>query len=198
MLGGSVEGAGVPAPITIDPSTIVLNIPDINQPITNDIKLAYRVGNAKPSAISVIGSIDAVENGEIDLATVKNTLKAQQKIALQDVDLSAASAVVKDAEIGGIVNGALDVNAQGITGISANGEFIATNVEYAGPALEDRLVLDRVSIPIQVTRTQIDANNALIKIERLGVDSSLVKLNVVGQVQEVALNNIAAKQKARR
>src|SRR5688572_26667975 len=71
VLGGSVTGEGVPAPITIDPSTIVINIPDINQPITNDIKLAYRVGNAKPSAISVIGSIDAVENGEIDLATVK-------------------------------------------------------------------------------------------------------------------------------
>ncbi|MBC8106071.1 MAG: hypothetical protein H7Z14_05740, partial [Anaerolineae bacterium] len=199
VLGGSVEGEGVPAPIAIDPSTIVLNIPDINQPITNDIKLAYRVGDSKPSAISMNGSIDAVENGKVDLEKVQQTLKAQQKIVLANVDLAGASPMLKkslgaDADVAGIVGGMLDVNAVGITGISANGMIEATNVAFAGAGLKDRLQLQKVSIPIQVTRTVVDANTTLIKIEKLSVNSPLVNVNVAGQVPEQALNNLAAKK----
>ncbi|CAN5459253.1 hypothetical protein BH09PLA1_BH09PLA1_08610 [soil metagenome] len=194
ILGGSVEGAGVPAPITINPSTIVLNVPDINRPITNDVKLAYRVGDSRPSTISISGSIDAVKDGKIDMDQVATTLKAQQKITLQDLDTSAASAFVPNGEVAGIVNGTLDVNAQGITGISANGEFIATDFAFAGAGLPDRLRLKQISIPIQVTRTVVDANTTLIKIEKLAVNSSLVNFTVSGEVPEQALQNLADKK----
>ncbi len=199
ILGGSVTGAGVPAPITIEPSTVLLDIPDVNQPIQDNIKLAYRLGDAKPSTISVSGTVDAVEGGKVDLKTIDSKLKAQQKIALDNVDLGAATPILKkslgeDAELGGIASGALDVNAQGLTGISANGELRVDDAKFAGAGLKDQLALKNISVPIQITRTVVDANNTQIKIEKLAVNTPLANVNVSGQVQQEALLNLADKK----
>src|SRR5205085_2906203 len=43
-LRGTITKAGMPAPLVIDPSDIVLKIPDSNSPISNEIKLVCRVG----------------------------------------------------------------------------------------------------------------------------------------------------------
>ena len=161
LTGGTIGGPGMPTPVTIDPSTIVINIPDINKSIENNIALRYHTADGKRSEISVAGSISFAANGKVDLSK----LRAQQKITTTDVNLAAAKPFIGVGEIAGLLNGSLDLAAEGLTGLSATGGFIVTDAVFAGGGIKDRLALAKIDIPVHVTRTVVDANTTLLKIE---------------------------------
>ncbi len=194
IAGGKISGRGLATPVTISPSTVTLNVPDINQPITNAIALKYTIGNAT-SSIDVNGTIDAVKNSQLDL----DQLKADETVKLTNVDLAAAKPFAADAlgpngQIGGIASGTLAIKAEGITGISSSGQIDIANFLFSGAGLADTLKLDKVAIPLQVTRTVVDANTTTIKIEKLGVNSALVNVDITGQVQQESLTKLANNQ----
>ena len=72
-LRGTIHHPSLPAPLVLEPSSIKLNIPDSNQPIENDVKLVYRLGNDPAGTITASGKIDAIENNrvQIDKLTAK-------------------------------------------------------------------------------------------------------------------------------
>ncbi|MGH7179263.1 MAG: hypothetical protein ACREJC_17935, partial [Tepidisphaeraceae bacterium] len=195
ILGGRISGQGVPQPVEIQPGTISVSIPDINGPISNSVSLAYRVGNGATSSMKLSGTVSAVRGNVVDL----EKLTAEQNLTLSNVDLSAATPVARqsmgpDGQLSGILNGSLDVKAQGLTGISALGQLLITDARFAGGGLKDELKLAKIDIPIQVIRTVVDANTTLIKIEKLSVTTPLASADVAGQVTQQSIERLAASQ----
>jgi hypothetical protein len=195
ILNGSVDAPDMP-PVHLDKSQIVANITDINKPIEQSATFAYHVGNddSIKSSIEASGTVDAIENNQLD----PKNLVAKEKILLKDVNLAAASPFLKksgqDMQVTGVVNGAIDVNAQGLTGLSAVGDMNSSRpIEVAGGPLKggDKLTLASLAIPINVTRTA-QGNTALIKIESTGIKSPLINVAITGQLDEQSLNNLAA------
>lgn len=189
---GTVEAANTP-PVYVDQSSAVVTITDINKPIENNVKLVYRIGeNKDASTIQTSGTVDAIENNVVNI----DKLVAAEKIVLQNVNFAAAEPFAKKSDptmkIGGIANGTLDVSAQGLTGISANGNIVVANLVFGGgPLGADQFKTSQLTIPITVTRTVVDATTTLIKIEKLGAEMSQATVAISGQVNEQALLNLS-------
>lgn len=192
LLGGQISGEGVPAPVTVEPGSVALDFPDINKPIQNAVKLAYRVGAAATSEIALAGTVDVgIQNNKLDLDKLTDNLKADQKLDLNNVDLAAAEPVLgPDMQVGGIAAGGLAINAVGITGISANGKITVANAKFASKGLPDVVQVKDISIPIEVTRTVLDANTTVIDIKTLKVVTPLSVVEVTGQFQEQMLDRL--------
>ena len=189
---GTIETPENP-PVHVGKSTAVLNIPDINQPISNDVRLALRVGDASaPGAVTAAGTVDLADNNRLNV----EQLVADQKIALVNVDLAAAAPFVPGVRLGGVSNGALEVKApNGISSISAAGEIVVENLIAGGEALSgDTFKTTRLAIPVQVTRTTSD-DTSVIKIEKLGIQMPEATVAVVGQVPEQAIQNLLDRKK---
>ncbi|WP_428937897.1 hypothetical protein [Fontivita pretiosa] len=190
---GTLEGPAGAPPVHVDPSSVVVNIPDINRPIENAVKLAYHVGNdERKSTIEISGTVDAIEN---NLPNIEQ-LVASLKISLANVQLAAAEPFLRkiweDVKLAGVLNGALDAQVKGLSGLSGNGQIIADSLLFAGGPLKgDTYRTSRLAIPIQITRTELDANTTLIRIEKLGVATDQATITLAGQVPEQALLNLA-------
>ena len=192
---GTVEAAGLQT-VHIDPSTAVINIPDINKPIADDVKLAFHVGEETPGTVTLAGTVDAVQNNKLDL----DQLAADQKINIANVNLAAAGPFLKqakvDAQLGGVANGAIHASApNGIAGISTDGEIVVSDLLVGGGMLKgDTFKSDRLTIPLQITRTVVDPNTTVIKIEQLGVQMPEANMSVTGQVTQEALMRLKDQQ----
>src|SRR5690606_8680802 len=102
----------VAQPIFIEPSRIAITITDINQPISNDVNLVFRVGDNAPGTIKLSGQADIAEAGKLAL----EKLTARQSLSIASLDLAAASAFAPaDITLAGVANGALEINATGTT-----------------------------------------------------------------------------------
>jgi uncharacterized protein involved in outer membrane biogenesis len=112
-----------------------VKIPDINQPITNDLKLVTRVGDAQPGTLTVVGQADIAENNElkIDLEQIRQTIR------LENID-SAGVAFLVPADTGittlaGVLNG--ELTAQGAPeGFTLSAALKAAGLAFGGPVLE--------------------------------------------------------------
>ncbi len=183
---GSVESPDRPT-VHINPSTAVVDISSVNQPVKNEVKLVYRVGDGQPGTVQTSGSLDVAENNQLQV----EKLSADQKLSLSSVDLVAISPFLQGTQLGGIANGALDLKAQSLAGISANGQIIVDSLAIGGEALNgDTFRSSKVTLPVQVTRTPLDSNSTLIKIEKLGIEMPEATVAVTGQVPESALLNL--------
>ena len=86
--------AGTDKPvIQIQPSTAVVDIPDINSTITDDIQLAYAAADGPVGTLHVVGKADVAKNNVLDI----DNMVADQKIDLSGIDLKALSALLKIA-----------------------------------------------------------------------------------------------------
>src|SRR5688572_2334808 len=187
---GTVETPDAP-PVHVGKSTVLVNITDINQPISNDVKLAFRVGDQQPGTVTAVGTVDVADGNQLNI----EKLVADQKVALSNVDLGAAAALVPGVQLGGVSNGALDVKAQGLAGISANGEIVVENLVAGGEVLNgDTFRTSRLALPVQITRT-VDGETTLIKIEKLGIQMPEATVAIVGQFPEQAVLNLLDKKK---
>lgn len=189
---GTIEGAGVAKPIHVQPSTAVVHITDINQPIQNEVKLAYNVEGGATSTIEARGTVDAIKNNVVSL----ETLSAGQKVSLANVNLAAVEPFLKtmgaDTRLAGLVSGGIDIKAEGLTGISADGNILINSFRFSGgPLGADAFQTEQIAIPVKVTRAVVDPSTTLIKIETVNVTMAQANLAVTGQITEQALLNLA-------
>ncbi|HEY7088698.1 MAG TPA: hypothetical protein VH518_11455 [Tepidisphaeraceae bacterium] len=188
---GTIEGEGVKEPIHVEPSTAVVTISDINQPIQNQVKLAYHVGDSgATSTVQAQGTVQAIKNNILDIPN----LSAGQNIALSNVNLAAAEPFLKalgeDTRLAGLMSGGVDLKAQGLTGVSANGEIVINGLSFGGgPLGADTFKTDKISIPVNITRTG-EGNAAVIKFDNVGAQMSQASFKITGQVPEQAVLNL--------
>ncbi len=179
---GNVQGEALPAPVTIEPSQIVLNIPDINKTITNAINLTYRVGSGPVSSVSLAGGVDVVENRRI--VPVK-AMVVDQKLELNNVDLGVASPLMKvakvNAQVAGVANGAVRLNMAGIGKLTAEGGIKVANFLLGGDVLKGDVFKSKlVELPVNVSR-QTAEGVTVLAIDRLGVQFDQGRIMLSGK-----------------
>src|SRR5207245_861157 len=103
----------------INPSNLAVVLTGLNDPIKNDIQLAFTVEDparpgavVRPGAIALNGTADLFENGKLRL----DTASAKEQLKLSDVDVAAANPFLAIAQLkltlAGLANGTFDVNLQ--------------------------------------------------------------------------------------
>ncbi|HYO09095.1 MAG TPA: hypothetical protein VER17_08985, partial [Tepidisphaeraceae bacterium] len=177
--------------VQVDPSTFVVNIPDINGPIANEGTLTYRVNDAPPSTVAINGSVDAIEGNKIDL----EKLVASQDIKVTNADLAAAAPFLKkpgeDVTLAGIADGALRVNAKGMKDAAVEGQFNVANFAFGGTALKgDVYRSGKIIFPISVTAAP-SGDTTLVTIKQFRAETDHVVVQATGNVTQQALQNVA-------
>jgi hypothetical protein len=183
-------------PIQLDNGDVTVTIPDINSPITNDVKLAYRVGQSPPGTISVSGTVDAIENNVVNV----DKLAADEKVTLAQVDLAAAEPFLQSPDakttLSGVADGTLQLKAAGLNSAGVDGQLNVKDFAYGGDALKGDVYKSAgVAIPISVATDAAGANDTLVTIKTLKVDTDHVALDVSGSATQNALMNLAAQKK---
>lgn len=175
-----------------------VKIADINKGVDTDLKFVYDVmeGNAAgtPSTITVVGSADAVEKNELDLAN----LSAKLKLALANVQTKAAEPVltmlgVKDITADAAIDGVFDVDLQpGQTG-GAQGEFSIAVAALRVPQLPDTYsTKEPIKLPIIVSRVT-ENGVSRIKID-IRATTPEMKASIIGDLPEAALQRLSENQ----
>ncbi len=209
---GTIDGPGLKGRagadvVHIDPSSAVVQITDINEPITDDVKLVYRLGNNMASTVSLAGTIDAVEdNTLIDFANDVNKLIADQKLEVGNVDLAAAkpfinatppgqAATTQPTDLGGIANGSITLKSDGRNSLAAQGAIVVSNVLVGGGPLHgDVFKSSKLNLPVNVTATAVGGGTTLLNIQRLGVETDQATIALTGKATQQALQNLAEKK----
>ncbi len=198
---GTIDGPGVAEVVHIEPSTAVVKITDINQPISDDIKLVYRAGESTPATISVAGVVDAIQNNQVvDFAKDLTKLSADQKLQLTNVDLATAKPFLnkQDSEamqLGGIANGTLTLKADGKSRFAADGAIAVSDfVAGGGPLRGDVYKSAKVSLPVNVSATAAGPDNTVLDIQQLGLQTDQASISLTGKASQQALVNLAAKK----
>ena len=178
--------------VEIKPSTLTANLAGINSPIENDAKIAFAIGGADAGTLAASGTIDAIENNQIDLGQ----LKADQKISTQKINLAALQPLLTraglDLTAAGTLDGAAQVKADGADG-SLAGTFTVDQAAFSGKLLKgDTLKFASINVPLDV---KIDTSKP--GVTRVTFTQFAVKLpdgnglNVTGVVDADALQRVA-------
>lgn len=182
------------AKIDIRPGTGgTVKIDDINKGVAPDLKLVYDIGTGQSSTISINGSVDAVQNNQLDL----KSLAAQIKLALKDVDLAVARpalaiAGVNGVDLAGVANGQIDADLKDGQSGSIKGTPTITGLAFAHPALADKYSAREVSLPIDIART-VAADASKIDIDIKAIAPELTA-SISGMIPESAIENLVAKK----
>ena len=189
-----IGGTALAPPLIIEPGEAVVTVTDINSAIENTVKLALRLGDKPAGSVDVAGKIDAIENRRLDLSK----LVADQSVRLAGIDFAALTPLVRiaglEGTLAGVMNGQLAITADGLTQARADGELSIANLAAADfPQLAgDTFRTARVTVPVRVSRTVVDANTTLLKIESLKLDMPEAMIAVAGELTEQSLQNVAA------
>lgn len=171
-------------------------ISDINAPITTDLKFLYDVDNKPQGTITLAGTADAVNNNKIDTTKILDTLVADMKLTLANVDLSAAKSILvlqnrSDTELAGVVDGVLAFKTDGVSALSAEGEIDVRTFGVKDPALSgDSLSIATISMPLKLSRT-VSGADAVLKPEKLRIEMPQGFIDVAGEMNQSALTNLA-------
>ena len=189
----TVSGPAVASPIHLDSGDVIVNIPNINAPITNDAKFVYHVGQSPPSTIAMAGTVDAIENNTVNL----DQLAADQKLEITKADLAAVEPFLQSPTaktvLAGIANGTLQLKA-GADNAGVKGALAVTDFAYGGDALKrDIYKSANVSMPIDIAASGKGAATNL-KIQTFKLETDHVLVDISGQATQGALENIAAKK----
>jgi hypothetical protein len=184
--------------LQMQPSTAVIDIPSINQPITNDIALNYSVNGGSNGVIHIAGSASAVKNSQLDASSAT----ADERLDLSNVDLKALSALLPmvssslKLQTAGIASGSLAVKANGADSIAASGQINVFKFAASGQPLKgaDHVAIDQISIPIDISRTQKDGE-PFIDVKHADVllnGGQLGKITLAASAPQDALISAAA------
>ncbi|HZZ43153.1 MAG TPA: hypothetical protein VFE58_09465 [Tepidisphaeraceae bacterium] len=146
----TVSGTGVPAPITVAFSGSV-NVPDINQAITDTINAVLTIGGQPAGKIDLTGTASVIKNNAVD----EKTASASQKITIQGVELANANAFVPAAlvtKLQGVTDGNITLDLKDGIAATLQGQFATRNVNVSGPVLGgDAFQTDGVVVTIPAT-----------------------------------------------
>ncbi len=182
-------------PIYLDPTNVVIEIADINQPIKDTINLAFHVGNAPQGTVTIAGDVSAIQNNLVAV----DQLKTNQTIDIAAVDLSAfgpfASQPGAPLDLAGLAKGTLHLKADTLKAASVEGQLSVADLAVGGQPLKgDTYKSKALNIPINVTVTPLGASDSLVKIDKLQVESDHVLVDVSGQTTQSALENLGKNQ----
>ncbi|HEY0010211.1 MAG TPA: hypothetical protein VGB55_15915, partial [Tepidisphaeraceae bacterium] len=171
-----------------------LKIDNINQPIATDLKFIYTVGNDPiAGTVTLAGTADAIENNQIDLAS----LAADLKTTAANVNLAAANSLltmagVKDVLVGGIIDGELAALVQKGESGHVKGKYTWTDALAQAPGLTEPYKAAKIEAPIDVTRA---VGNG---VSRIKINASLLApeawANITGDLPETGLQRLAKKE----
>ncbi len=118
-----------------------VQIPNINEPITDQLEAGIRVGELKESMLTAEGTAAVVKDNQIDIGAGE----VHQKVDLTDLDLSAAGPFLADVKtLGGFFGFHLNVDlTNGKTPGGVTLTASAHDVHYArttGPAVNEKLI----------------------------------------------------------
>jgi hypothetical protein len=197
-------------PVFLDSGNAVISIPDVNSPISDSVKLVYRVGpSAAVGTIDFSGSIDAVQDNQLItdqlMAQLKQgklppEFKADQKLQIANANLAPVGSFMKSAgqsiDLDGVMSGAIDLKADGATNtLLADGQFKIANFLLGGAPLKGDIYKSaNVALPVHITTAQANGTS-IIKIETLNLQTDQAKIELSGQVAQSALSNLAAHNK---
>src|SRR4051812_33014302 len=127
---GKVTAAGMAQRVHINPSNLSIVLTGLNDPIKNDIQLAFSVEDPThpntpphPGSIVLNGTADLFDHDKLrlDIASAKEQLK------LANVDVAAVNPFLAIAQLkltlAGLANGSVDVNLQGTANAAATGQI---------------------------------------------------------------------------
>jgi hypothetical protein len=187
-LSGTVHHPSMPAPLEIEPSSLVLNIPDSNQPIENDIKLAYRIGQNAVGTITASGKIDLIENNRVQL----DKLSGDEAITLAGISMAPVGAIMSSPQakttIAGVANGQIELNSRADGGMNLAGELKVDQFAYGGDALQgDKFATSVLRIPVNVSATQAgDATTLKITNTRIEFDQGSIDITADAPMEALA------------
>ncbi len=166
-----------------------IKIADINQGVDTDIKLIYDVDQRQQSTVQVTGSVDAIQNNQVDLAN----LASQMKVLLTSVDIGAAKPVISMAgvqgvEIDGIASGEINADMKLGQAGGAKGEISIAKTRLAMPQLQDVYQADVIKMPIDVSRVVADGKSRWkIDIKTILPEATT---SITGDVPQTAIQNL--------
>jgi hypothetical protein len=187
-LQGTILVAGAPEPLHIDPSNMKIEIAGIDQPIKNNVLLAYHAGNLPPGTIELTGTIGAISNRQVDL----KQLTADETLTIAGARLEVLSPLLRMAGIDltteGSANGTVKLVAAGVDQLSANGVVKITDLKAGGSLLQGDTYSTKVlNIPLDLSVASADSNAATVNIKALAVEFDQGKVTVSGQAPLEAL-----------
>lgn len=177
-LRGTISGPGVPQPVHIESSNLHVNIPDVNQPITNDVNLSLRVGNGAVGRITLAGTLKAISNNLVDVSK----LTSDQKISISNLDVASITPFVQmsgtDLTLTGLMNGALSLNATSVDDLSLVGQIDVTSLSAGGAVLNgDTFSTSKFSLPLDVRRSLINgAPHVNVKTLKILIDQGEISV----------------------
>lgn len=196
QMTGTVTKAGLAQTLRIKPSDIALTIKDLNQPIDNNINLAFAVEDsanpqqATPGSISIAGTADLLENDRFDLAK----LAVKETIKLTAVNVAAINPFLTGLKIAGLANGQVDVNIQGAGNARAVGQINVAGFEATGDKLNGDVLKSQIAIPINITRVTENQDLNVLKIEQLKIQTDYGYVSVSLDASQESLQRLAKNQ----
>jgi len=189
---GTIEMLGPDAPpvLHIEPSQALVKISDLGEPIDNQLTLVYRLGNGTPGTVKLGGKAKIAANGVL-LATDKMT--ASEKLELDQANFAAATPLLAKQKIklGGVADGSIDLNANGMNDVSAEGAIKVVNFLFSGEALKgDTFQSKTVNIPLNVSRKSADGKNAQLKVQTAKVELDQGTISLTADVPEQSLSKL--------
>jgi hypothetical protein len=185
---GTIVSAGQPT-VHLNSSQINAKITNINDPIEQSAKLEVQVESGKPGTLEASGTVDAIDNNEVNL----KKLVADEKVILKDLDLAAANTALAQSKvsIGGTANGSLQIAAQSIESGDVKGELVVDTFSATGEALKgDTYKTSKLSVPIAVARRG-EGETATIAVQPLAVRFDQGSIEITANAPQKALMELA-------
>jgi hypothetical protein len=194
---GNVTAAGMPQRVHINPSNLSVVLTGLNDPIKNDIQLAFTVEDpthpnapARPGSIVLSGMADLFDQDKLrlDTASVKEQLK------LADVDVAAANPFLAIGQLkltlAGLANGTVDVNLQGMANAAATGQIVVKDFVAGGEALNGDQFKSNLDIPIKITRVQENKDLVVLKVDDLQVKTDYGYVGITANASQESLQRL--------
>ncbi len=185
---GTIVSPGQPT-VHLNNSNIHAVVTNINDPIQQEAKLEVQVENGKPGTIDASGTVDAIDNNEVDV----KKLVADEKVLIQSLDISAANPflVASKVSLAGLANGSLQLNAKGIDSGNVDGQLGIDQLVATGDALKgDTYKTSKLLVPIKASRT-MGPDGPQIAVDALSVQFDQGKIDVTAHAPEKSLTELA-------
>lgn len=170
-----------------------LKVPDINQPIEDNLTVSAQTPDASPGTISLQGRVAAIAKNQIlDVAQ----MSISQRVRMANIDLAALMPLLPEnmiSSLKGNARGELTASmAPGQPGM-IDGHISATNVVAAGPALgADRYTT--ASLSIEIPETKISPNEIIRTAAPIQVKFDQGNFSAAIDAPIAAIQNLARNQ----
>jgi hypothetical protein len=131
-----------------------VKVPNINAPIENALKVVAVAGNGQPGTLNVNGTVDVVENNELQIEKAN----VDEKIGVDNLAMPAVAAMMPPGSIDrldGLTNATVSLKmTAGQSGV-LQANIVTTNLAAGGPALKGDTFTSR-ELSIVIPPTTID------------------------------------------